>query len=114
MHARGGRHGGQPVLDVKNAFHTALEEARVENFTWHDFRHDYASRLVMAGVSLRAAAELLGHKGLRMVMRYAHLAPGFLSDEVKKLDTFTLIDRESERQKKGNGRYAVRERRRKR
>jgi site-specific recombinase XerD len=43
------------------------------NFTWHDFRHDYASRLVMAGVSLRAV-ELLGHRGLRMVMRYAHLA----------------------------------------
>jgi len=86
---------------VKNAFHTALEEAGVENFTWHDFRHDYASRLVMAGVSLRAVAELLGHKGLRMVMRYAHLAPGYLSDEVKKLDTFSLADRSGEKAKKG-------------
>ena len=88
VHARGARHEGKPVVDVKNAFHTALQEARIENFTRHDFRHDYASRLVMAGVSLRAVAELLGRKGLRMVMRYAHLAPGFLSDEVKKLDTF--------------------------
>ena len=53
-------------------------------------------------VSLRAVAELLGHKGLRMVMRYAHLAPGFLSDEVKKLDTFfTLPDRSTERARKG-------------
>jgi site-specific recombinase XerD len=33
----------------------------------------------MAGVSLRAVAELLGHKGLRMVMRYAHLSPGGLT-----------------------------------
>jgi hypothetical protein len=31
---------------------------------------------------------LLGHKGLRIVMRYAHLSPGYLSEEVKKLDTF--------------------------
>ena len=62
-----------PVLDVKHAFHTALEEAGIEDFTWHDFRHGYASRLVMAGVSLRAVAELLCHKGLRMVMRYAML-----------------------------------------
>jgi integrase len=76
VHARGTRHAGKPMLDVKNAFHTALDEADVKDFTWHDFRHDYASRLVMAGVSLRAVAELLGHKGLRMVMRYAHLAPG--------------------------------------
>jgi hypothetical protein len=57
----------------------------------------------MAGVSLRAVAELLGHKGLRMVMRYAHLAPGFLSDEVKKLDAFSLSDRRTERARKGQG-----------
>jgi integrase len=101
VHARETRHAGKPVLDVKNAFHTALEEAGIRNFTWHDFRHDYASRLVMAGVSLRAVAELLGHKGLRMVMRYAHLAPGFLSEEVKKLDTFTLRVRGTERARKG-------------
>ncbi len=101
VHARDGRHAGKPVLDVKNEFHTALEEAGIENFTWHDFRYDYASRLVMAGVSLRAVAELLGHRGLRMVMRYAHLAPGFLSDEVKKLDTFTLADRSTKRARKG-------------
>ena len=101
VHGRDARHAGKPVLDVKNAFHTALEEAGIENFTWHDFRHDYASRLVMAGVSLRAVAELLGHKGLRMVMRYAHLSPGYLSEEVKKLDTFCLNDRSAERARKG-------------
>ncbi len=55
----------------------------------------------MAGVSLRAVAELLGHKGLRMVMRYAHLAPGYLSDEVRKLDTFRLVERRTERARKG-------------
>ena len=91
------------MLDVKNAFHTALEDAGIENFTWHDFRHDYASRLGMAGVSLRAVAELLGHNGLRMVMRYAHLSPGYLSEEVKKLDTFRLVDRSTERARKGQG-----------
>ena len=103
-HPRGTRHAGKPVLDVKNAFATALEDAGIRNFKWYDFRHDYASRLVMAGVSLRAVAELLGHKGLRMVMRYAHLAPGYLSDEVRKLDTFKLVGRSTERARKGQRR----------
>jgi hypothetical protein len=39
-----------------------------------------------------------------MVMRYAHLAPGYLSDEVRKLDTFRLVDRTTERARKGQGR----------
>jgi hypothetical protein len=65
------------------------------------------------GVSLRAVAELLGHRGLRMVMRYAHLAPGYLSDEVKNLDTFTLSDRSAERARKGNARRRALGRRRK-
>ena len=48
--------------------------------------HTFASWLIMKGASLRSVAELLGHKGLRMVMRYAHLSPAYLSAEVGLLD----------------------------
>jgi hypothetical protein len=58
VHAPDARHPGKPVLDVKNVFHTALEEASIENSTWHDFGDEDASRPVMAGVSPSAAAEL--------------------------------------------------------
>jgi integrase len=81
-----GRHAGQPVRDVKNGFHTALEIARVKDFTWHDLRHTFASWLIMKGASLRSVAELLGHRGLRMVMWYAHLSPAYLAAEVGLLD----------------------------
>ena len=81
-----GRKTGEPVQDVKNAFHTALEMAEIKDFTWHDLRHTFASWLIMKGASLRSVAELLGHRGLRMVMRYAHLSPAYLSAEVGLLD----------------------------
>ena len=81
-----GRLAGEPVKDVKNGFHTALEIAKIKDFTWHDLRHTFASWLIMKGASLRSVAELLGHRGLRMVMRYAHLSPAYLSAEVSLLD----------------------------
>ncbi len=84
-----GRKADEPVQDVKNAFHTALETAEIKDFTWHDLRHTFASWLIMKGASLRSVAELLGHRGLRMVMRYAHLSPEHLSTEVGPLDSTT-------------------------
>ena len=81
-----GRKAGEPVQDVKNAFQTALEAAEIKDFTWHDLRHTFASWLIMKGASLRSVAELLGHRGLRMVMRYAHLSHAYLSAEVGLLD----------------------------
>ena len=81
------RKAGEPVQDVKNAFHTALEAAEIKDFTWHDLRHTFASWLIMKGASLRSVAELLGHRGLRMVMRYAHLSREHLTAEVGLLDS---------------------------
>ena len=90
----GGKHEGQPVMDVKNAFHTAVDAAGIEDFRWHDLRHTFASWLVMRGASLRAVADLLGHRSLRMVMRYAHLSPAYLAAEVGLLDeTGTMPER---------------------
>lgn len=41
-------------------------------FVLYDFRHTFATRMVEAGCSLPALAAILGHSGLRMVMRYVH------------------------------------------
>ena len=83
---KSGPNAGEPVQDIKNGFHAALEMAEIENFTWHDLRHTFASWLMMRGASLRSVAELLGHTSMKMTMRYAHLSPAFLSAEVSLLD----------------------------
>jgi integrase len=77
---------GRAMLDLKKGFHTALENAGIENFRWHDLRHTFASWLVMRGASIRAVSELLGHQSMQMTLRYAHLSPRYLKAEISLLD----------------------------
>lgn len=75
----------QPV-ELKRAWFKALKTAEVENFRWHDIRHTTASYLAMNGASLAEIAEVLGHKTLSMVKRYAHLSDGHVSNVVASMN----------------------------
>ena len=65
---------GQPYRSVRTAFMTAVKRAEIVDFTFHDLRHTFASRLVMGGVDLTTVKELMGHKEITMTLRYAHLS----------------------------------------
>lgn len=73
--------------NLRKAWHTILKQAEIVNFRWHDMRHHFASRLVMASVDLNTVRELLGHSDIKMTLRYAHLAPEHKAQAVEKLVT---------------------------
>ncbi|MEO8400697.1 MAG: tyrosine-type recombinase/integrase [Gammaproteobacteria bacterium] len=79
---------GEAFSHVKRAWATILEKAKIKSFRWHDMRHHFASKLVMAGVDLNTVRELLGHADIKMTLRYAHLAPEHKANAVAKLVEF--------------------------
>lgn len=71
---------------VQRAFKTACKVSGIENFRWHDLRHDFASMLVQRGVDIYTVQILLGHKDGRMTKRYAHLSTKNLQSAISVLD----------------------------
>jgi integrase len=74
-----------PVKSVKTAFYSALRRSRIDKCRFHDLRHTFATRLVMAGVDIVTVKELLGHKDISMTMRYSHPTPQHKKEAVEKL-----------------------------
>jgi site-specific recombinase XerD len=77
-------HGPQS-RDAREWFNQVLRQADIQNFRWHDLRHTFASRLVMAGVPLRAVQVLMGHKRMETTLRYSHLGEAHLREAVERL-----------------------------
>ena len=76
----------QKPIDLRKAFLNAMEAAQITDFKWHDLRHCTASYLAMNGASLNEIAEVLGHKSLAMVKRYAHLSDSHVSSVVASMN----------------------------
>lgn len=65
---------GQLPIDIRKAWENARDTAELVDFRFHDLRHSTASYLAMNGASQLEIAEVLGHRTLQMVKRYAHLS----------------------------------------
>ena len=71
------------TIDVE--WRRARARARIKDFRFHDLRHTFASYMAMDGASIMDISEVLGHKKLEMVKRYAHLCDSHASNVVASM-----------------------------
>jgi integrase len=81
---------GKPVFPItvsalKGVFERARKKIGLEDFNFHDCRHELAASMIEAGVGEITTASQTGHKDLQSLKRYANLAPSFLGDVLSKL-----------------------------
>ncbi len=76
----------QKGMDLRAPWKAATKKAELQDFRFHDLRHSAASYLAMNGASLAEIAEVLGHKTLQMVKRYAHLSEGHTARVVESMN----------------------------
>ncbi|KPJ67183.1 MAG: integrase [Coxiella sp. DG_40] len=79
-------HNPKKPMDIRTPWETALKKAEIEDFRFHDLRHSAASYFAMDGASLAEIAEVLGHKTLQMVKRYAHLSEAHTAKVVARMN----------------------------
>lgn len=89
------------IDNIKSSFSCAVKRAGIENFTFHDLRHTFASHFVMQGGSLRALQQILGHRKIETTMRYAHLSPDHKIKAVNLLNGLTAPSEKAHGHKMG-------------
>ena len=79
---------GKPysVGDVSSNFAKPAKRAGIEDFHFHDLRHDFATQVRRRGTGLDVIAKLLGHSSLAMARRYAHVGDAELVNAVAGLE----------------------------
>lgn len=72
--ARGRVFGELTAEAVKRAFIRAVRRAGLEDFRFHDLRHEATTRLFEKGLQMMEVASITGHRDPRKLRGYTHLA----------------------------------------
>ncbi len=70
---------------LKRSHSTACGRANIKNFRVHDWRHDWAARMVMSGADLYTLMRLGGWSSLKMIERYATITADHAHAAIAKL-----------------------------
>lgn len=64
---------GKQIKDIKHAWHTAFDRAKIPYRSFHALRHTTATWLLQRTGNLRIVQNVLGHSNISVTTKYAHL-----------------------------------------
>lgn len=82
-------HEGEPytyITAFKRAWYATLRRSKIAKCRFHDLRHSFATRLVMAGVDIVTVQELMGHRDIKMTKRYSHPTPEHKKQAIERIN----------------------------
>ncbi len=77
---------------VGAAFRRACQELKIVDLHFHDLRHEAASRLFEAGLTIQQVSLVTGHRDWKMLKRYTHLRP----EDLHRVVANPLFDKRSD------------------
>ncbi len=89
-----GRSGVRGPYAFDRIWQDIKREQRLQDFHFHDLRHEAVSRFVESGFSDQEVAAISGHKSMQMLKRYTHLRA---EDLVERMDSYAQTSRAGRR-----------------
>ena len=80
-----GKDGRRRPYIVQKVWANAVKRAGLDDFRFHDLRHEAISRLVEAGLADQQVAAISGHRSMQMLKRYTHLRGEDLVGELDRV-----------------------------
>ncbi|WP_456628957.1 tyrosine-type recombinase/integrase [Bradyrhizobium sp. URHC0002] len=74
------------ISGVKTRWRRTRTDAGVTDFRFHDFRHDFATKLLRGTGNLKLVQKALGHANLKTTSKYAHVLEDEVADAIEQLN----------------------------
>ena len=93
---------GQPIHRIKTAWRGALKRSQIPRFRFHDLRHTFNSRLMLAGVQQEIRKSLMGHSsGEDVNSIYTHVELPAKYEAIQKLELWREVQQQSHQETGG-------------
>jgi len=79
------------VDGVRTSYTAALDDAKIDDATFHTLRHTFASHYMMRGGNLYDLKNILGHRNIKLTARYSHLSPSYLRSQMERMEGLTPV-----------------------